>query len=101
MRYWLSILVTWLAASAVHAHPVPKSSHDRYIVVRLLSGSAPDKVRIRVEYRLEVDELTVHLEDMRPFQEEIDVTKYARKPLEYYSEFARLYAPILASNLEL
>jgi nickel/cobalt exporter len=96
---WLSMVLLACLAGAVAAHPVPKSNHDRTIVVRLQHGAEPNRLAVRVDYRLEVDELTVLLEDMLPFKDEVDLTRYAGKPLEYYAEFTRIYAPILANYL--
>lgn len=61
-----------------------------------------DKVNVRVlvYYRLEVDELTVALDDMAPFSDQVDFTQYRGKPDEFYSEFMRLYAPIFAANVQ-
>jgi nickel/cobalt exporter len=56
---------------------------------------ANKEVIVEVNYRLEVDELTVVLEDMQPFREEIQ----QKKPAEIFGEFTRIYAPILARNL--
>src|SRR5207253_814895 len=81
------------------AHPVPKNNHDRTIVVRLQNSTKPDHLLIRIEYRLEVDETTVLLDDMKPFWHEVDFARYKNKPLEYYAEFTRIYAPIFADRL--
>jgi nickel/cobalt exporter len=97
---WLCALcVSVVPLAAAHAHPVPRSNHDRTIVVRLAPEAGADKVTITVVYRLEVDELTVVLEDMAPFKDEIDLEKYRDRREAYYAEFMRLYAPILANNL--
>jgi len=88
-----------LCGSTADAHPVPRSNHDRTIVVRLAPDAGGGRVMVTVEYRLEVDELTVVLEDMIPFKDEVDYSKYRNKPKEFYAEFTRLYAPILANNL--
>lgn len=85
--------------TAAHAHPVPRSSHDRTIAVHLEPGSTPEALHVRVTYRLEVDETTVLLEDMAPFRDEIDFIKYRNRPLAFYAEYARIYAPIIADNL--
>lgn len=97
---WLFCLLLSAWAAPLCAHPVPKSNHDRKIVVRLLPATKPDEVVVRVEYRLEVDETTVILEDMAPFRDEIDFTRFAGKPLEYYAEFAKIYGPQLAARLD-
>src|SRR5262245_24663690 len=94
---WLFLGITLcglLAPEFAHAHPVPRSNHDRTIVVRLQREPKADQVRVTVAYRLEVDELTVILEDMRPFADEVDFAKYRGKVDEFYGEFTRLYAPI-------
>lgn len=93
------LLAGFLLLTPVHAHPVPKSNHDRTIEVLLEKGAAADQINVIVKYRLEVDETTVILEDMLPFRDEVDVTKFRGRPLDYYSEYARIYAPILAGNL--
>jgi nickel/cobalt transporter (NicO) family protein len=85
--------------STAHAHPVPRSSHDRTIVVRLAPDAKGEHALVTVAYRLEVDELTVVLEDMAPFKEDVDFASFRNKPEAFYSEFTRLYAPILARNL--
>jgi nickel/cobalt transporter (NicO) family protein len=83
------------------AHPVPRVNHDRTIKLSLLAGPTANDVTIRVDYRLEVDELTVVLDDMAPFKDEIDPAQFRSKGLAYYAEYARLYAPILAARLGL
>jgi ABC-type nickel/cobalt efflux system permease component RcnA len=84
----------------VRAHPVPRSNHDRTIVVRLSWDAKVDRFVVFVDYRLEVDESTVLLDDMGPFSDQVDPAKFANKRKEFYAEFTRLYAPILASNLD-
>jgi nickel/cobalt exporter len=96
---WLIALAAVLPGAALDAHPVPRSDHDRTIVVHLLPGHRPDRLIVRVEYRLEVDETTVLLEDMQPYRDEIDFVKYRNKPLEFYAEYARIYESVLAGNL--
>jgi nickel/cobalt exporter len=88
-----------LCGSIAHAHPVPRSHHDRTIVVRLTPDAPAGQVRVTVYYRLEVDELTVVLEDMAPFKDEIHLENYRNRAEAYYGEFLRVYAPILAGNL--
>ena len=80
---------------------MPRTSHDRTIKVSLLPGPTPSDVTIRVDYRLEVDELTVVLDDMAPFKDEIDPAQFRSKGLAYYAEYARIYAPILGARLKL
>ena len=96
---WLSIVALICGCAVVRAHPVARSNHDRTIKVHLEKSDKPNHLKIRVEYRLEVDETTVLLEDMRDFKDEADFANYRGKPLEYYAEFMRIYAPILADRL--
>ena len=93
------MLAVFVPAAA--AHPVPRVNHDRTIKVSLLPGPSPSDVKIRVDYRLEVDELTVVLDDMAPFKDEIDPAEFRSKGLAYYAEYARIYAPILSTRLTL
>ncbi len=100
-RYRLFLLACCLAgplAGSAVAHPVPRDHHDRTIVVGL-QADQDGRVTVLVDYRLEVDELTVLLDDMRPFRDEVDPALFRKKPLAYYGEFARIYGPILAKNL--
>jgi nickel/cobalt transporter (NicO) family protein len=96
---WIGLVVfsmsLCLCGSNAFAHPVPRGQHDRTIVVTLRPSMANKEVVIDVAYRLEVDELTVVLEDMQPFRDEIQ----QKKPAEVFGEFTRIYAPILARNL--
>jgi nickel/cobalt exporter len=89
----------FLVASVASAHPVPKDSHDRTIVVKLQKAAVPDKMRVLVEYRLEVDETTVFLNDMKPFKDKVNPLDYRGEPLKYYAKFAEEYAPIYADRL--
>jgi ABC-type nickel/cobalt efflux system permease component RcnA len=88
-----------LLAAVVCGHPVPKDTHDRTIVVRLQKGDAENRIRVRVEYRLEVDETTVYASDMKPYKDEVNPFDYRGEPLRYYAEFTRIYAPILGERL--
>jgi ABC-type nickel/cobalt efflux system permease component RcnA len=103
MRSLVQVTIAFFAlamsAAPARAHPVPRSSHDRTIVVRIQPSAKPDHLAIRVDYRLEVDEATVLLEDMHPYRDEVDFTKYRNKPLAFYAEYARIYAPLLAERL--
>jgi nickel/cobalt exporter len=78
--------------SPLQAHPVPRRSHDRTIVVRLSADA------ITVDYRLEVDEFTVVFDDLPALGDQVELSKL-RKPQEFYESFTRCYAPILAANL--
>ncbi len=95
--FLISILFFTNAATA-DAHPVPKENHDRTVRVRLVSDK-PGELIVRIDYRLEVDEITVVLDDMKPFKDQVDSAKFQGQPLRYYSEYMSIYAPILARNL--
>jgi nickel/cobalt exporter len=102
-RYGGALLLAFgaclLNPSSAPAHPVPRSNHDRTIVVQLTPDRVAKQVVVTVHYRLEVDELTVVLEDMIPFRDEVQYDRFKNKPNEFYGEFTRIYAPILAGNL--
>jgi len=85
--------------SRASAHPVPKDNHDRTIVVKLQNTATPGKMRVRVEYRLEVDLDTVE-KDMRPYLDEVNFFDYfPAKDLEYYAHYTRIYEPVFAERL--
>src|SRR4051794_23810401 len=88
------LLTVCLFVPSAVAHPVPRDNHDRTIVVRLQPGGKPNRIRMRVEYRLEVDETTVYLNDMKEFKDEVNLLDYRNKLPEYYAEFTKIYAPI-------
>jgi ABC-type nickel/cobalt efflux system permease component RcnA len=77
---------------------VPRSSHDRTIDVRLTTDGKTSQPVVVVHYRLEADEFTVVFEDLRAVEDKIDFQKVQGEQL--YDAFTRLYAPILAANLE-
>lgn len=96
----LLVLATLLALPlSANAHPVPRSNHDRTLVVLWTPNLADGQIHVTVHYRLEVDELTVQLEDMIPFRDEIQYDRFKNKPNDFYAEYTRIYAPILAANL--
>src|ERR1700740_3695399 len=80
-----------------HAHPVPRRSHDRTIVVRL-AHEKDGSVLVQVDYRLEVDEFTVVFDDLPAVGDKVELSKL-REPDEFYEVYTRSYSPILASNL--
>ena len=98
-RYILGIAVLYLFASAATAHPIPKDSHDRTIVVALAKRGRGEQASRALEYRLEVDETTVIRNDMTPFKDEINVLDYRNRLPEYYAEFAKKFATIFAERL--
>jgi ABC-type nickel/cobalt efflux system permease component RcnA len=81
------------------AHPVPRGDHDRTIVVRLIPDGLNNRITVDVAYRLEVDELTVLLDDMLPFQDQIKRHPKTNKPLDIYADFTRVVGPVLARHL--
>jgi nickel/cobalt exporter len=100
LRAAVSCGVFCLLAAPVRAHPLSQDdAHDRIIVVRLQKDDAPNRIRVRVEYRLEVAEATVVLKDMKPFADEVKHLFNRDDLLKYYAEFAKIYAPILADRL--
>jgi nickel/cobalt transporter (NicO) family protein len=99
MRTLFGLAIIFSFASAASAHPVPKDNHDRTIVVRLQNTETPNQIRVRVEYRLEVDETTVYLNDMKEFRDEVNPLDYRNRPMEYYAQFTKIYAPIYAERL--
>jgi nickel/cobalt exporter len=99
LRYASSLAALCVFTSIASAHPVPKDNHDRTIVVHLQKGAALNQIRVRIEYRLEVDETTVFLNDMKEFRDEVNPLDYRNKPLEYYAQFTKIYAPIFGDRL--
>lgn len=99
LSFTFALCVAWLATCPALAHPVTKDHHDRTIVVRLQKAAAPNQIRVRVEYRLEVDEGTIIDRDMKPFRDEVNPFDYRGEPLKYYARFAEKYAPIYANFL--
>jgi ABC-type nickel/cobalt efflux system permease component RcnA len=94
------LLTVLLAPAAADAHPVPRDCHDRTIVVEVTPEPLTRQLAVTVRYRLEVDELTVVLDDMAPFRDEVQYDRFKNKPNEYYAEFTRIYAPLLAGRLD-
>jgi ABC-type nickel/cobalt efflux system permease component RcnA len=96
----LAIVALGWASVPASAHPVPLSSHDRTILVRLERDGTSERVSVIVAYRLEVDERTVLDDDMPPFADEVKFADFGRDRLDaFYGEFTRIYAPIFARKL--
>jgi ABC-type nickel/cobalt efflux system permease component RcnA len=87
----------WTAPLA--AHPVPRGEHDRQIAVHLRPDWQKQEIVVLVNYRLEVDKLTVMLDDMAPFADRVERDKARDNTMGFFLEFSRIYAPILAANL--
>jgi nickel/cobalt transporter (NicO) family protein len=85
-------------SSTACGHPIPRENHDRTIIVRLGGEPPIGQVEVTVEYRLEVDELTVVTQDLQALADKFELGKIHTKD-ELYDGFTRGYAPILAANL--
>src|SRR5262245_35401838 len=75
MRSFVLLLLAaacWLRAAALHAHPVPRGTHDRILQVRL----TPEAVL--VDYRLEVDQWTIVFQDLPAVAEKADLARLSR-----------------------
>jgi hypothetical protein len=81
-----------LLATATHAHPVPRKTHDHTVTVHITSDA------IVVNYHLEIDEWTVVYVDIPSVMEKPDLAKL-KKPADFYEAFTRSYGPIVAKNL--
>lgn len=91
-------IVLWvLLPSALFAHPVPRDQYDQTVVVRFMAGDKPGTIRMQIDFRLEVDPQTIVLKDMRPFRDEVDLSKISRFS-DYLGEFTRIYADIYGRN---
>jgi nickel/cobalt transporter (NicO) family protein len=88
-----------LLGGLAYAHPVPRGEHDRTIMVDFAPSGRGKEIVVTVKYRLEVDKLTVVLDDMAPFADQVPKDKARESPTAYFDEFTRIYAPILAANL--
>jgi nickel/cobalt exporter len=87
-RFLFALLLPLLVAPTLVAHPVPKSNHDRSIVVRVTATA------LVVDYRLETDEANVAFELPRS---EAAGIKSREELLEAYS---RSFADVLGRNLD-
>ncbi len=96
---WVLLFVAIGVASPVSAHPVPRDSHDRVIVVRLQKAKEPNRIAVRIEYRLEADETTIILNDMKPFADEANPLNFRGDILKYYAIFTEKYADVFADRL--
>jgi ABC-type nickel/cobalt efflux system permease component RcnA len=79
-------------ARPAHAHPVPRGSHDRNVVVRLAADG------VTVHYHLEVDSWTLIFEDLPRVEDRVDVGRLSQ-PHELYGAFTRTAAADLAAGL--
>lgn len=97
-RTMLAGFVLLLVGSMLSAHPIPQKQHDRTIVVRVLQDPAQAQLRLRVEYRLEVDEFTVVFIDLPKLTTPEERNKFQDQE-GVYGTYVRNLAPILAANL--
>lgn len=89
---WFLTVAVLCEAPCAEAHPLPRRSHDRTIVV------VPREDCVRVLYHLEVDEFTAIYQDLPDFADRIDFDTLT-KPDEFFTAFTRCLAPVLAENL--
>jgi ABC-type nickel/cobalt efflux system permease component RcnA len=98
LRLGLAVLAALLFVTfPAVAHEVPKNTHDRTIVVRLAEGGQPHAVKLRVDYRLEVNEYTVLFNDLEAY--DLSRDDFIGKHEQMYNELARRMAPVLAFRL--
>jgi nickel/cobalt exporter len=89
-------LAFFLFAPTAFAHPLLEEMHDRTIVVRVQKSASPSRIRVRVDYRLELHFETV-IKDMTDYKDEANFLDYLPvRQFEYYAHFTRIYAPIFA-----
>lgn len=96
---WTSLIAISFFAAPALSHPVPRDSHDRVIVVRLQKAKEPNRIAVRIEYRLEADETTIILNDMKPFADEANPLSFRGDILKYYAIFTSKYAEVFADRL--
>ncbi len=99
-RGLLSLAFLAVLTSAAAAHPVPKDTHDRTLVVHLTRAPDAGELTASVNYRLEVDELTAFTRDLTTYADDLDAFSYRGKPLALYTELARRLGPDLAFRLD-
>ena len=96
-RSSLALVVLAALIPTSFAHDVPKNTHDRTIVVRLVKPDEPGKLALHVDYKLEVNEWTVINKELETY--DLDVLDYRGKPIPLYTTFAQRLAPVLAFRL--
>lgn len=79
-------------AGSLCAHPVPRNTHDRVLVVRFSRDT------VVVDYRLEVDEFTVVYTDLPAISDKVSI-EILKKPKQAYQAFVDHYGEILARGL--
>jgi ABC-type nickel/cobalt efflux system permease component RcnA len=95
----LLVLALWCGlAVPVFGHVVPKDQFDRKIKVRLIR-TGKDTVQIRIEYVLEVDELTATKTLVLNYGDEINVDDATDKRQAFYSLFTKKFGPLYADNV--
>jgi ABC-type nickel/cobalt efflux system permease component RcnA len=98
IAHCVSAALALFFVTTANAHPVPRRSHDRTVMVQLSSDPKNEGAVVRVNYRLEVDEFTALYEDLLSLSQKIDLSRLA-SPKEFYETYTQTYAPILAANL--
>src|SRR5262249_39592976 len=101
-RVYLGSVLVWMTAVGTSfAHPLdnPKD-HNRTIIVHLTGDAQTREVAVRVEYQLDVDENTAIRDDLPAVKKKLDLSDFRNQPDKFYREFVRLYAPVLAANLD-
>jgi ABC-type nickel/cobalt efflux system permease component RcnA len=88
----LALGIAMLPLAEAGAHPIPRLAHDRTIVVRLTQQA------LVVDYRLELDEVTLVYNDLKAILDEKEREKLLTHQ-DLHDAFTRGYAPILADNL--
>jgi len=93
-RLIISLSCLLVAAAPLCAHPVPSSSFDRIILVSL------HRDRVQVEYKLEVNPLTVYLQIARLLSSAEQAQLKGAKDAQFYEAFTTAIAPVIADGLE-
>jgi ABC-type nickel/cobalt efflux system permease component RcnA len=101
IRFVTTVALLGVAPTFPAAHPITKDTHDRTIVVRFLRSDIPNRLRLKIEFRLEVDEATVTFNDMKTFSDVVNPLDFRGRPLDYYAEFAKIYGQIYADRLNI
>jgi ABC-type nickel/cobalt efflux system permease component RcnA len=87
-RFLLALLLPLLLAPTLAAHPVPKSNHDRTIVVRVTAAA------LIVDYRLETDEANIAYEVPR------EAAAGIKSREELLDAYSGAFAEVLGRNLD-
>jgi nickel/cobalt transporter (NicO) family protein len=95
----IGVMLVCLSASKASAHPLNSIDHDRFLEVQLQKTDSPDKLRVRVKYRVEAMPLVL-IDDMKEYIDRKKSFEYfPARELEYYAEYTRTYEPVIADRL--